>query len=122
MAGSRRYDRRPGPDRDASTSRKGILGVHRYRDSKRDGVNEVSVAPTQLRECIIGMRDPYKEVDGKGIEKLQAAGIEVVVGVLEEESKELNLRKDPMIIISASGMAETGRILHHLKNNFLIKQ
>ena len=34
-----------------------------------------------------------------------------------EESKELNLRKDPMIIISASGMAETGRILHHLKNN-----
>ncbi|PKN91754.1 MAG: MBL fold metallo-hydrolase [Chloroflexi bacterium HGW-Chloroflexi-6] len=34
-----------------------------------------------------------------------------------EESKQLNARKDPMIIISASGMAETGRILHHLKNN-----
>jgi metallo-beta-lactamase family protein len=34
-----------------------------------------------------------------------------------EESKALNLRKDPMVIISASGMAETGRILHHLKNN-----
>jgi metallo-beta-lactamase family protein len=34
-----------------------------------------------------------------------------------EESKALNLRKEPMVIISASGMAETGRILHHLKNN-----
>jgi len=34
-----------------------------------------------------------------------------------EESKALNSRKDPMVIISASGMAEAGRILHHLRNN-----
>ncbi len=34
-----------------------------------------------------------------------------------EESKALNERKDPMVIISASGMAESGRILHHLRNN-----
>ena len=34
-----------------------------------------------------------------------------------EESKALNRRTDPMVIISASGMAETGRILHHLRNN-----
>ena len=34
-----------------------------------------------------------------------------------EESKKLNALKEPCIIISASGMCESGRILHHLKNN-----
>lgn len=34
-----------------------------------------------------------------------------------EESKELNFLREPAIIISASGMAESGRILHHLRNN-----
>ena len=34
-----------------------------------------------------------------------------------DESKALNERKDPMVIISASGMAETGRIVHHIRNN-----
>jgi metallo-beta-lactamase family protein len=32
------------------------------------------------------------------------------------ESKRLNFLKEPAIIISASGMAENGRILHHLRN------
>ncbi|MBU2541233.1 MAG: MBL fold metallo-hydrolase [Candidatus Omnitrophica bacterium] len=33
------------------------------------------------------------------------------------DSKKLNDERRPMIIISASGMCENGRILHHLKNN-----
>ena len=33
------------------------------------------------------------------------------------ESKELNEKKEPCVIISASGMCEAGRILHHLANN-----
>jgi metallo-beta-lactamase family protein len=34
-----------------------------------------------------------------------------------EESKAINERKGPLVIVSASGMAENGRILHHLRNN-----
>lgn len=34
-----------------------------------------------------------------------------------EESKSLNYRTDPMVIISASGMAEAGRVKHHISNN-----
>jgi metallo-beta-lactamase family protein len=34
-----------------------------------------------------------------------------------EESKAINEMKGPLVVISASGMAESGRILHHLRNN-----
>ena len=34
-----------------------------------------------------------------------------------EESKAINYDHRAMVIISASGMAEAGRILHHLRNN-----
>jgi len=34
-----------------------------------------------------------------------------------DESKAINDQKGPLVIISASGMCEAGRILHHLRNN-----
>ena len=34
-----------------------------------------------------------------------------------EESKQLNFRREPCVIISASGMAEAGRVKHHISNN-----
>ena len=46
----------------------------------------------KISKVVIGCRDPFKEVNGKGIEKLQAAGIEVEPGVLENECRELNKR------------------------------
>ncbi len=45
-----------------------------------------------IRKVVIGCRDPFEEVNGKGIEKLQAAGIEVINGVLEKECHWLNRR------------------------------
>ncbi len=46
----------------------------------------------KIPKVVIGCRDPFKEVDGKGIEKLKAAGVEVIVDVLKEECVKLNKR------------------------------
>ncbi len=46
----------------------------------------------KIPRVVIGCRDAFEEVNGKGIEKLKQAGIEVTVGILENESKELNKR------------------------------
>lgn len=50
-----------------------------------------------------------------GKDPLGTNRIEYITGV--EKSKSLNKEERPMIIISASGMCEAGRIVHHLKNN-----
>jgi diaminohydroxyphosphoribosylaminopyrimidine deaminase/5-amino-6-(5-phosphoribosylamino)uracil reductase len=46
----------------------------------------------QIPRVIVGCRDPFDQVNGKGIEKLKAAGIEVISGVLEKECQWLNRR------------------------------
>ncbi len=46
----------------------------------------------RIPTVVIGCRDPFDQVDGKGIEKLKDAGIEVIAGVLEEDCKWLNRR------------------------------
>jgi diaminohydroxyphosphoribosylaminopyrimidine deaminase/5-amino-6-(5-phosphoribosylamino)uracil reductase len=46
----------------------------------------------KIPTVVIGCRDPFEQVDGKGIEKLKSAGTEVLTGVLENECKELNKR------------------------------
>ncbi len=46
----------------------------------------------KIPTVVIGCRDSYEEVNGKGIDKLIGAGITVISGVLEKEAIELNKR------------------------------
>lgn len=43
-----------------------------------------------FKRVVIGCTDTFDQVSGKGVEKLQNAGIEVEIGVLERECRELN--------------------------------
>jgi len=46
----------------------------------------------KIPKVVIGCRDPFTKVDGKGIEKLKAAGTGIELGVLDNECKDLNKR------------------------------
>jgi diaminohydroxyphosphoribosylaminopyrimidine deaminase/5-amino-6-(5-phosphoribosylamino)uracil reductase len=74
----------------------------------------------KIPRVVIGTKDIYAEVAGKGIEKMQKAGIEVITGVLEKESLELNKRfftfhgkKRPYVILkwaeTSDGFIDTER-------------
>lgn len=45
-----------------------------------------------IPRVVVGAFDPFKEVAGRGIRMLREAGVEVVDGVLADESRELNRR------------------------------
>nr|WP_214447256.1 bifunctional diaminohydroxyphosphoribosylaminopyrimidine deaminase/5-amino-6-(5-phosphoribosylamino)uracil reductase RibD [Flavihumibacter rivuli] len=60
----------------------------------------------QIPRVVVGCRDPFEAVNGKGIEKLKAAGLEVIAGFLERECIAANARfftfhqkKRPYIIL-----------------------
>ena len=46
----------------------------------------------RVKRCVCGCVDPFAKVQGRGIQKIRDAGIEVTVGVLEKECLELNKR------------------------------
>lgn len=50
------------------------------------------IIENNIKKVVIGTRDPHPLVGGNGIQKLQNAGIEIIVGVLENECK-WSLRK-----------------------------
>ncbi|OLY93232.1 metallo-beta-lactamase family protein [Cnuella takakiae] len=58
----------------------------------------------QIQQVLKADNDPF-----------QFPGLRYITTV--EESKLLNYHKEPCVIISASGMAEAGRVKHHISNN-----
>jgi diaminohydroxyphosphoribosylaminopyrimidine deaminase/5-amino-6-(5-phosphoribosylamino)uracil reductase len=46
----------------------------------------------QIPKVVVGCRDPFTQVDGKGIEKLKNAGVVVIQDILRSECWELNKR------------------------------
>lgn len=46
----------------------------------------------EIPKVVIGCRDPFPAINGKGIEKLRSAGVEVIENILTEESYNLNIR------------------------------
>lgn len=64
------------------------------------------IISNNIPKVVVGCRDPFTQVNGKGIERLKNAGIEVLVGVMESDCLELNrrfytrvLRQRPFIIL-----------------------
>lgn len=71
------------------------------------------IIENNIPKVVIGTVDPHSKVAGKGIEKLQNAGIFVEVGVLEKKCREINkrfftfhLQKRPYIILKWAESAD----------------
>lgn len=76
-----------------------------------------------LSTSITDVIKKYPQYFNKSIQKVmesdsdpfQFNGLRYIKSV--DESKMLNYRNEPCVIISASGMAEAGRVKHHISNN-----
>lgn len=79
-----------------------------------------------IPQVVIGCRDSFEKVAGRGIEKLMAAGIAVTVGILEKECRELNRRfftfheKQRPYIILKWAQSSDGKIGKHGSSRFKI--
>jgi diaminohydroxyphosphoribosylaminopyrimidine deaminase / 5-amino-6-(5-phosphoribosylamino)uracil reductase len=80
----------------------------------------------QIKQVVIGCRDPFKEVNGKGIEQLKAAGVDVMVDVLKKECENLNQRfftfhqqKRPYVILKWA-QTKNGKIGYSQPNNEVV--
>ena len=75
-----------------------------------------TVVAAGIRRVVVAMVDPNPQVAGKGLERLRAAGIQVEVGLMEQEARKLNegfaryiLTRRPLVTLK-SGMTLDGKI------------
>ncbi|MGC9365875.1 MAG: MBL fold metallo-hydrolase [bacterium] len=100
-----------------------VYSIHQLRVDKKIPQNiEVFVdSPLSVNVTEI-FRQHFYELDEETQELMRKDGDPLGFGTLKytksvEESKALNTKEGPFVVISASGMCEGGRIVHHLKNS-----
>ena len=75
-------------------------------------VEATNIFHKSVEDCF---SDEAKKLVEQGINPIGFPGLKT--SVTSDESKMINFSKKPLVIISASGMCEAGRIRHHLKHN-----
>lgn len=109
-----------------------INALNKVGEKSRDAVMYVSLEPCNhygktppctkkiidagIKKVVIAMQDPNPLVNGKGIQALKKAGIEVNLGLMEEEARKLNevyikfqSKRKPFVILKAA-VSLDGRI------------
>jgi diaminohydroxyphosphoribosylaminopyrimidine deaminase / 5-amino-6-(5-phosphoribosylamino)uracil reductase len=82
----------------------------------RTGPCADALIAAKIRRVVASMQDPNPEVSGRGFARLQAAGIDVEIGLLEEEAKRLNegfakyVRHQTPLITLKAAMTLDGKI------------
>lgn len=75
-----------------------------------------AIIESGITKVVVGCLDPNEKVSGKGIAKLQNAGIEVIIGVMEDQCKRINeiffhyiTHKTPYVLMKYA-MTQDGKI------------
>jgi diaminohydroxyphosphoribosylaminopyrimidine deaminase / 5-amino-6-(5-phosphoribosylamino)uracil reductase len=89
----------------------------------RTGPCAVAIREAGIKKVVIATLDPNPVVSGNGVKILKDAGIEVIIGVRQEESNQMNevfnkfiVQKKPFVTLKA-GITLDGKIATHSSNS-----